>query len=401
MARGLSPELRRTRHLSLATALAELPETEPELLFEHFREGGAPRKAARFAVLAAERAYAALAFSHAVALYRAALEGGAGDGAAWILRTKLAESLTNAGRGSEAAASFAIAANELDAQRPGGIDALDLRRRAAEQYLRSGRIDEGLSLLREVLSAVGDRFPETPAGALFSLVNGRARLRLRGLHFTLRPPEHVPATDRVKVEIYWSAGVGLSMVDPVRAAHFQTRHERLALDLGEPVNVARGLASQVASMASEGGAANRGRLGEVLETAERLAREIADPQILMLTHFCAGTAAYFCGQWRRAVEHYQTAQEIGRARCVGVTWEMDSAELLELWAIAYTGDLPELSRKLPLLLKSARDRDDVFAATGLRLGLPTMVWLARDRPDEAEQQITAAMQGWTAKGFCS
>jgi hypothetical protein len=80
---------------------------------------------------------------------------------------------------------------------------------------------------------------------------------------------------------------------------------------------------------------------------------------------------------------------------------MNSAGLLELWALAYLGDLPELSLRLPRLLKEARERDDVFAETGLLLGLPNMVWLAVDRPDEADDQVASAMRRWTSAGFHS
>ena len=402
---GISADGARAHHLALGQALEALPEADPEILAEHYRRGGAPELAARHAVVAAERASAALAFSRAAGLYRAALDAGVPEGERWRLRSRLGEALANAGKGQEAAASFAAAAAELEARAParppGEQTALDLRRRAAEHYLRSGHIDEGLRVLREVLAATGTRYPITPAGALVSLVQQRARLRVRGLGFRLVEPARIPAGDRIRVEACWSASLGLSMVDPVRAAYFQVRHERAALELGEPVNVARGLSSQVAVLGSEGGAANRRRCGEILGAAQELARTIDDPAILMLTHFCAGTAAYFGGQWRRAVERFGAAQAIGRERCVGVTWEMNSAGLLELWALAYLGELPELSRRLPRLLAEARERDDVFAETGLRIGLPGMASLARDRPDDADLDAAAAMRRWTSSGFHS
>jgi len=398
---GLGPDAAKAHHLALAQALEALPDVDPEILAEHYRQGGAPARAAQHSILAAERAAGALAFSRAASLYRSALSSGANLEERWRIRTKMAEALANSGKGKEAAASFADAARELEAWAPHDRSALDLRRRAAEHYLRSGHVDEGLALLRRVLSGTGARYPRTPTGALLSLVHQRLRLRVRGLGFRLRDPAQIAPEDRLKVEAYWSAGLGLSMVDSIRAAYFQTRHELLALELGEPVNVARGLSSQVAALGSEGGAANRRRCGEVLDAAESLGRRIDDPSILMLTHFCAGTAAYFGGQWRTAVERFRAAQKIGRERCVGVTWEMNSAELLELWALAYLGDLPELSLRLPRLLKEARERDDVFAETGLLLGLPNMVWLARDRPDEADEHVAAAMRRWTSSGFHS
>jgi hypothetical protein len=398
---GIGPEATRAYHLALAQALEALPDVDPEILAGHYRQGGSPALAAQRSILAAERASAALAFSRAASLYRSALDAGLALEERWRIRTKMAEALASSGKGRDAAASFADAARELEAWAPGDLSALDLRRRAAEHYLRSGHIDEGLALLRQVLAEAGARYPKTPTGALIALVHQRTRLRVRGLGFELRDAAQVSLKDRIKVEAYWSAGLGLSMVDSVRAAYFQTRHELLALDLGEPVNVVRGLSSQVAALGSEGGASNRRRCAEVLEAAESLGRRIDDPSILMLTHFCAGTAAYFSGQWRRAVDRFRAAQKIGRERCVGVTWEMNSAELLELWALAYLGDLPELSLRLPRLLKEARERDDVFAETGLLLGLPNMIWLARDRPDEADLHVAAAMRRWTSAGFYS
>lgn len=398
---GLGPEVERAHHLALARALEDQEGIDPEIVAEHYDAGGAPEQAARHHVAAAERAAAALAFSRAASLYRAALGSGARVGEAWRLRARLAEALASDGQGREAAASFAAAAREVEEVAGGEIDALDLRRRAAEHYLRSGHVDEGLALLREVLARTGASYPGTPTGALMALVRQRARLRLRGLGFRLRGPEEITARDRIKVEAYWSAGLGLSMVDSMRAAYFQTCHELLALDLGEPVHVARGLCSHVATLGSEGGAANRRRCEEVLAEAEALARRIDEPSILMLAHFCAGTAAYFGGRWRTAVERYRAAQRIGRERCVGVTWELNSAVMLELWALAYLGDLPELSRRLPRLQKEARERDDVFAETGLLVGLPSMVWLARDLPRVAEEDAEAAMRRWTSAGFHS
>lgn len=398
---GLGPDAANAYHLALAQALEALPDVDPEILAEHYRQGGALARAAQHSIVAAERASGALAFSRAASLYRSALDSGVNLEERWRIRTKMAEALANSGKGKDAAASFADAARELESWMPRDLSALDLRRRAAEHYLRSGHIDEGLALLRQVLAEAGARYPRTPTGALVSLVHQRTRLRVRGLGFQLRDPAQISPEDRLKVEAYWSAGLGLSMVDSVRAAYFQTRHELLALELGEPVNVARGLSSHVAALGSEGGAANRRRCDEVLEAAESLGRKIDDPSILMLTHLCAGTAAYFGGQWRRAVERLRAAQKIGRERCVGVTWEMNSAELFELWALAYLGDLPELSLRLPRLLKEAHERDDVFAETGLLLGLPNMVWLARDRPDEADEHVAAAMRRWTSAGFYS
>src|SRR6185436_13120054 len=170
-------------------------------------------------------------------------------------REKLALALANAGRGQEAAASFAEAARELEQWSPGDLLVLDFKRRAGEQYLRSGHIDEGLDRIREELTAVGARFHGTPTRALVAMVAERGLLRLRGLEFRLQPAERIAYRDRIKLETYWTVSAGLAMVDAIRGAYFQTRHARAALDLGEPINVARCLSAEVAAVGSVGGAA--------------------------------------------------------------------------------------------------------------------------------------------------
>ena len=401
VARGLTPEVTRAHHLALAEALHARANVDPELLVEHYLEAGAPDRAASFAVLAADRAAQALAFSRAASFYRLALDARRGEREAYRLREKLAKALANAGRGAEAAASFAEAAADLAAFAPADLSVLDFKRRAGEQYLRSGHIDTGIAVLREVLTAVGARLPETAGKSLAAMMIDRALLEVRGLAFEVQPQDRISLKDRIKLETYWSTSLGLAMVDAIRAAYFQTRHERMALELGDPINIARALSSRVAIMGSVGGAANRARCAEVLQIAEQLARRTADPSILMLTHCCAVTAAYFGGDWTRAVTQSAEARQIGRDRCVGVTWEMNTAILFELWSRGYLGDLPELSRRLPVLLKEARERDDAFAETSLRLGIPNLVWLVQDRPDEAEAQVALAMRSWTSKGFHS
>lgn len=72
------------------------------------------------------------------------------------------------------------------AQRAAENDALELKRRAAEQLLISGHIDDGKALLAEVLRAVGLSLPGGPRRALLSLAWQRLRLKLRGLGFQER-----------------------------------------------------------------------------------------------------------------------------------------------------------------------------------------------------------------------
>src|SRR5207245_2040816 len=102
---------------------------------------------------------------------------GSGAGQQRRLYRALADALSDAGRGPEAGAAYLEAA-ALD---PEG--ALELRRRAAEELLRSGHLEQGLRALNEVLKASGLELARTPARALASALFHRAELSLRGLDF--------------------------------------------------------------------------------------------------------------------------------------------------------------------------------------------------------------------------
>src|SRR6202000_1271224 len=82
----------------------------------------------------------------------------------------------NAGRSADAADAYMEAASHAPRH-----EATDLQRTAAEHYLKSGREERGLGVLRQVLDAVGIRYPESTEAAVASIVWHEARLRLSSL----------------------------------------------------------------------------------------------------------------------------------------------------------------------------------------------------------------------------
>src|SRR5262249_27773590 len=143
--RQLEPAQLREHHRRLAEVFEASGTAEPEVLAVHFHGAEDFSRAGHYYALAGDRAAAALAFDQAAHCYRLALqvhpptseeERG--------LRTLLGEALANAGRGAEAAAEFLQAAQRAD-----GIEALELRRKAAEQYLLTGHTEQGFAALQE------------------------------------------------------------------------------------------------------------------------------------------------------------------------------------------------------------------------------------------------------------
>jgi hypothetical protein len=229
--RGTTPIFRLKKNLHVPSWLRCVGPKRAEDFGLHAEVDGTEARNAR----AAEQAFEALTFERAAKLYRQALElCGPASPEGRRLRIGLADALANAGRGAEAARDYLAAQDEGDP-----AQALEMHERAARLFLISGHFDDGLRSLRMVLGAIGLRYPATPRRALLSLLFRRALLWLSGLHFKARDASVIPSGDLRRLELLWSATIGLSMVDTVRGAHMHARNLLSALRVGEPSRVAR------------------------------------------------------------------------------------------------------------------------------------------------------------------
>jgi hypothetical protein len=390
----LDPEALRRCNQSLALALEASDRADADALALHWYGAGDRERAARYATEAAAQAARALAFDRSAQLYRRALElHGQEHPSARRLKVELAEVLVNAGRGLEAAEAFLDAIPGANA-----AEALDLQRRAAEQFLFSGHVDRGMAALRAVLAAIGMPLPATPFRSLLSLLRSRARLRLRGVQFREHDTSQVTADELTRVDLCWTVAISLCMIDHIRGADFQTRSTLLALRAGEPSRIARALGTEMAFSAIEGGRGAR-RTALLHGRAEALSRRIDQPYTHGIFKGSAGVAAYLEGRWKDARDLCEQAETIVRGRVTGAAWELDTMQLYATLSRFYLGEIKELRRLLPIMLAEAAQRGDLYAATSLRTGVGAWVWLAADAPDLARQQVREAVAGWTQHGF--
>jgi serine/threonine protein kinase len=389
----LDPETLRSHHQRIALALQASAQADPEALAIHWRGAGDRAKTVVFAAEAAARAAAAFAFGRAAGLYRMALESCDPNAAeAPQLRVKLGESLANAGRGLEAAEAYLAAAKGVNA-----ADALEYQRRAAEQLLVSGHIDQGLDTVKTVLAAVGMRLPATPKRALASLVLQRAKLALRGLRYRERDPSQISAQELTRIDICWSVAGGLGLVDNLRGTLFQSRHLLLALAAGEPSRIARALAVEVNFRATAGGRARK-RVQRFAEATRVLVDRLGTPPAIGRMVGAACGAAYLQGRFKDGLELSDRAVKICRDECAGMVWERDTAQLFGLFCLTFLGEIGELSRRVPLGLREATERGDLYLATNLRIGYPNLIWLARNDADGARREVEEAMTRWSPQG---
>jgi serine/threonine protein kinase len=384
---------RRRRHEALARALEASGHGDPEALFGHWRGADRIDRAVPYGVSAAARAAEALAFDRAARLYREAIELSEDSSELRKMYVALGDALANAGRGPAAAQAYSDALPGAPKE-----ETLELKRRIAEQLLRSGRVDAGLEAVRAVLAEVGLTMPKTPRRALLSLLKNRALLRLRGLGFHERARSEVPPALLTRIDICWSVAGVLAMVDTIRGANFQTLHLRLALDAGEPFRVARALALEGGFSATGGGPTAK-RTARVQKMAEELATRVGDPYALGWARGTAGAAAALEGRWKEGLRLTGEAEDIFLSRCGNIAWELSSFQFFLIYSLAFLGRTRELCSRVPESLRHAEERGDLYGAAAHRLALANLVWLCHDEPDEAHRKIAEAMVHWSRESF--
>lgn len=362
---------------------------EPAASAVHWRAAAEPARAAGHYLRAAEIAVGALAFGDAVDHYAAALDlGDWTDAERLRLSVQLAEALENAGRGAAAAAQYRAAAEASEPRQ-----ALELKRRAAGQLMRSGYLDEGLGLAREVLSAAGIRFARFP---LISMI--LRRVFLIGRLERERRPRAASTQALERIDLCWSLSSGLVVTDHTQGAYLQTRGLALAMRSGDPYRVARALAAEAALYAGLGARA-QSRVLRLIDRADGIAEQLAHPQLMGTVALMAGIAAHLGGRFSEAKSHLERASTLFRERCTGVAWELDACRQFWLESIFYLGDLSRFPGAVLKGLDEAEARGSIYAQANLRTGLPNALWLMRDDPDRAERECDDALSRWSGRGF--
>ncbi|MCX4239288.1 serine/threonine-protein kinase [Paraliomyxa miuraensis] len=393
---ALDREQRRRWHGSLAEAL-QRHHGDHELLAVHLEGAGRDTQAAEHYAIAADQAAAGLAFNRAASLFESALRlvpRAHEASAAW--QVGLADALAHAGRGTEAGRAYLRAARVAQAGQ-----VLELRRRAAEQLLRSGRIGEGLEPMRDVLRGAGLPEPGSPRRAVLGFVWNRLRIRARGLRpgrrgglrFRERSADEVPAALLLEVDACWSAATGLIQVNVIVGQSYQAQHLLLALEAGEPRRVARALAVETlyAATAGEAGAAHTTRL---LAEVEALAERLDDPRTQGQAKLAAGAAATYRGRFGEALPLLTEAEEVLRTRCSDVAWELSMARTFTVMSLYYTGRLRDMAITTERALEDAAARDDLHTALMLRVSHGPIEYLMVDDVQGARRELQECQDQW-------
>ena len=151
IAAALDAPSRRDWHARLAAAWEASGAARPETLFSHCYNAGDIARTVRYGAAAGEAAEQALAFERAADYYRVLLDVDEPD-RRWTWHVRLGDALAQAGRGHDAALEYLAALGAAD---PGMQ--LDLERRAAEQMIRSGYLEQAHTVVESLLTKIGIR----------------------------------------------------------------------------------------------------------------------------------------------------------------------------------------------------------------------------------------------------
>jgi len=388
----IDPKHRAQIHRRLAEGLSRRDSPDPEALYTHFLGAGDKAHAAQWAVRAGERAAATLAFADAARLFAEALQLIAWeplDRAKLLMQT--ADALVNAGRGADAAPLY------LDASTlASGGDAIDLRRRAGEQFLLTGQIDRGVEVVRGLLAEIGVAYPQNAASGFGRTIIALVRLAIRGLKVDERrtPPSQL---ETLAIDSCHSSAKGMAMVDPFLGLYFALTMLLRAQALGDRRRFAIALAGVGATLSPAGGLLQRWA-GSMFDRASVLAGEVGDAYLRGYFSITAAQRSMVEAKWREMLDLCDAGNEILRAECRGIAWELGIGSMAAMRALEELGDIAEMRRRASQMLRESESSSNLYGTVTALLMLAVADML-QGQTTEARSRAQRAVTLWTLSGF--
>ncbi|MGD0680388.1 MAG: hypothetical protein ABSC94_33870, partial [Polyangiaceae bacterium] len=378
-------------HLGLALAYQAEERVDFDACARNFEGAGDVERAAQHARCAAEEAEHRLAFARAAQHYRLCLRvPGLSSGESGAIHKLLADALSNSGCGGDAAEHYLIACKYLS-----GDERLQCEQRAAEEFLRAGYLERGLTTLRSVVDDAGLPYPTSALVALGAGVIRRSIGRWQRIPEEVRGPSDIEPGLLRQLDTCSSVAHCLGFLNPRMTNFYQGLHLQLAYRAREPTRLCRALAAEAIYDAMGG------RLSPRTENALQRARELArdDAKAVGIVTYTEGVVAFMVGQWGQAFECCARGEEILRSGCSGVQWQLDTTMLWLLAALHAMGRISELRQRRVQHLEEAEGRHDLYALTILRSGSAHAVRLAQDQPKLLKEEVASVMSMWPDDHF--
>ncbi len=380
---------------TLQSTLGAGSAADTEAVAGYFEGAGLQEKAGPLYAAAADQAAKTLAFKHAAALYRRALDLHPSEHPARTgLLIKVADALANAGHGAEAARAYGAAAVVAPPER-----LFELERKQAYWFAATGYVDEGREAFQVLLARVKLRLPDRRF-VLPALAFRELQLLFRGLGFQERAADAIPRPELDRIDAAWDATRGLGMIDVPAGIYFTTRCLLLSLQAGEISRIAQVLVLRAVGAASLP-TLGAGRSKALLAKCGELAARAGTPLLRAWFLFGKGFVNFLGGNWIESGEQLREAESIFSEECPGASWEMATAHIFSLWDDFYSGRLNELRKRVSALGQAARERGDLYEATMIGGQIQVLCELAAGRPAAAKQMLDGALNEWTRNVYTS
>ena len=250
---------------------------------------------------------------------------------------------------------------------PGGAERdelVDLHRRATEQLLMGGHLEAGLDAdagaarpPRPHLSRE-QRGRHVPAGVATGPPGGAA------VALAPRPESELPADERNLLDVYWSVGAGLGLVDTMRGVLFSFGGALAALEA----------ATRRASPARwrpppsprRDWAATGARTASSTPRAAPPSRTAAIAPASTVS-WRAGHRLPLDNDWRACLAGIDQAMRLWRAAGhTAAGWEWDAAEQFACWSLDNLGRLRDVCERVPARIRAAQRAGNRFMEVNFR-----------------------------------
>lgn len=383
---------RRTLHRAIADAM--LTATVPNLpqVVEHYDAAGDVDATRRYVVAAARQAALALAFDRAAGLYRRAIDLDLTELGPAELHERLGDALANAGRGRDAGRAFEQAAALGEGSAAPADYGLSLRKRAAEQYLKSWQRGDAGRAVQLVAGPLGIAVPPSAGAAIRDTLVNRARIALIGFGGAARSgvAVHPLLVDRLEVLRILMQVYG--MTQHTHSFAFGSRLLREALEVGDPHLLMHGLACECLAWAALDNGFSQRRADRHVEEMDRVCRAHGADYDRATIKQCLGIVHHFRGEFGPAVSALDDAAAGLRQVGVGVTVDVATNLSFRLAAMWFLGRLRDQSQVLDAGLADAERRGDDYLVATCAAGHSSLAWLVSGRAEDTKRWAARVLE---------
>jgi hypothetical protein len=171
-----------------------------------------------------------------------------------------------------------------------------------------------------------------------------------------------------------------------------------ALRSGDRLAISAAASLEASQLATRGGPSESAREATLVRLSEKLGEGIPLPERpAQALRAMFAMRCFLRGRWKEAFEAHENAYAtLPASRGI---WNAHALAVYAEFALGFLGEPAELARRLPALLTDAERRGDRLKVVNLRTGVAPLVYLAKDDPDGARQQVVVSIAQWSQRGF--